>query len=104
VRYKAAGSNSAESDQGTMNRANWKYLELGHFDEAISVSKILELTPRLARLYAKKSMRSLLRDLAELEKMRLITRQSGSVRAAKEIILAFLPKRKVRIPEGMGSA
>jgi Fic family protein len=77
-------------------------LELGHIAEATSASKILELTPRLARLYAKKSMRSLLRDLDELETMRLITRQSGSVRAAKEVILAFLPKRKTLRPPELG--
>ena len=58
------------------------------------ISKIFDLSPRLARLYATKSLRTLLRDLAELEKLGLVERKEGNVRARKEIILAFLAKRK----------
>jgi Fic family protein len=69
-------------------------LELGSLGEEIHVTKILELTPRLARAYARKTSRTLFRDMAELEEMHLIRREAGKVRAAKDIILAFLPKRK----------
>jgi Fic family protein len=63
-------------------------------EDATPIKELFELTPRLARLYAKKSMRTLLRDLEELEKLELVLIKAGKVRACKETILAFLPLRK----------
>jgi Fic family protein len=71
-------------------------LELG--EKGTAISKIFDLSPRLARLYAAKSPRTLMRDLAELEKLGLAETKDGSVRACKEIILAFLAKRKMAGP------
>ncbi len=68
-------------------------LDLGAQEDPISVSKIPELTPRLAKAYATKSSKTVQRDLNELEKMGLLNRLPEGLRAKRETILAFLPWR-----------
>lgn len=68
-------------------------LDLGSVGHFVEIHKIADLTPRLARAYAKKTERTLLRDVKELEHHDLIVRRPGSIRARREIILAFLPAR-----------
>jgi hypothetical protein len=63
-------------------------------EEETPIKELFDMTPRLARLYSKKSMRTLLRDLEELQKLGLVELEAGKVRACKETILAFLPQRK----------
>ncbi|HSG38961.1 MAG TPA: Fic family protein [Thermoanaerobaculia bacterium] len=73
-------------------------------------SKLLELTPRVATLYARKTDKTLSRDLNALCEMGVVERtQKGLYRARMERILAFLPERykkqarvegeKIRKPE-----
>lgn len=62
-------------------------------DGWIRVSKIPELTPKLAQAYANKTTKTLTRDLNAIAQMNLIQRAHRSVRANKRLILAFLPSR-----------
>ncbi|MFH1731388.1 MAG: Fic family protein [Planctomycetota bacterium] len=59
----------------------------------VRVSDIPQLTPRLAREYATKTTKTLSRDLNTVEQMNLVRRVGQTVRANKELILAFLPAR-----------
>lgn len=66
----------------------------------VRISKILDLTPRLARAYVNKTTKTLTRDLNAVEQMDLIQRKHRSVRANKRLILAFLPARVFAESEG----
>ncbi len=68
-------------------------LELSERPESVSVESIVALSGRMAADYTTKTAKTLARDLTELEKMGLITRSGKTVRANREIILAFLPTR-----------
>lgn len=68
-------------------------LDLGAHAEIIPLSKLSELTPRLAKAYATKSSKTLQRDLNELDKMGLVERLPDGLKAKRETILAFLPWR-----------
>ena len=68
-------------------------LDLGMISIPVPLAKITETTPRIAKAYATKSPKTLQRDLAELERLNLITRTPEGIRANREIILAFLPMR-----------
>ncbi|MFO1464156.1 MAG: Fic family protein [bacterium] len=68
-------------------------LDLGTHSQAVPISKLTELTPRIAKAYALKSSKTLQRDLAELERMGLLARLPEGVIATRETILAFLPWR-----------
>lgn len=73
-------------------------LDLGGAGDWIEVSAIDELTPRLAKAYAGKSPKTLQRDLNELQDLGLVQRQTGKVRANREIIHAFRPLRRKEDP------
>lgn len=79
-------------------RQRWLALDLGEAREGVPVSKLRELTPRLAKAYATKTAKTLQRDLFALEYLDLIERAPGGVRANREVILAFLPWRKKPVP------
>ncbi|MEM9400326.1 MAG: Fic family protein [Verrucomicrobiota bacterium] len=68
-------------------------LDLAQQQEHVPISKIAELTPRLAKAYANKSPKTISRDVNELVKIKLVEKTSKGIRARKEIILAFLPSR-----------
>jgi cell filamentation protein, protein adenylyltransferase len=68
-------------------------LDISKRDKAVSISKLRELTPRVAAAYATKGTRTLSRDLKILESMGLINIQRSEVMACRELILAFLPVR-----------
>ncbi|MDP0496011.1 MAG: Fic family protein [Verrucomicrobiota bacterium JB024] len=63
-----------------LTKHNWK-----------QVSDIPDMSPTLAREYANAGERMLQRDLNAINKMDLILRRHGEVRARKELISAFLP-------------
>ncbi len=69
-------------------------LDLSLRDDPIPLSKLTEITPRVASAYAKKTQKTLARDLNMLKSLGLIELTAGGYRAKKEIILAFLPARK----------
>ncbi|HWN08999.1 MAG TPA: Fic family protein [Pyrinomonadaceae bacterium] len=59
--------------------------------EAISYQQLPLISPRVAKNYANKTTRTLIRDVEELHRMRLLQYDKGLIRARKEEILAFLP-------------
>jgi Fic family protein len=65
--------------------------------DAVSLEQLSIITPRVSKLYSRLSPRTLVRDLNELNKMRLIKFDKGLIRARKEVINAFLPAQ-ARIP------
>jgi len=69
-------------------------LALGQVSSFVPISKVKELTPRIATDYAAKSDKTLQRDLAEMESAELIERREVEVRARRELVLAFRPWRK----------
>ena len=70
-------------------------LRLGSEGEPIKISDLMGLSPRLAKEYADKTEKTLIRDLNVLTTMALINRVPGRKIAARvERIRAFLPWRK----------
>lgn len=82
----------AKKNTPTQKRRRDLVLELSAH-EWVSVSGIEDLSPGLARAYATAGDRMLQRDLNALDKLGLIERIHGQVRAQKHIIQAFLPAR-----------
>ena len=66
-------------------------LELGAKTESISINKITELSPKVAKHYANKTIRTVQRDILSLEVHGIIAREKEGIRANREIILGFLP-------------
>lgn len=66
-------------------------LDLSGKKEPVSLDKLPEISPRLAAAYARKTRKTLSRDLNMLLKMELVIREKTGYRARKELILAFLP-------------
>jgi Fic family protein len=69
-------------------------LDLGGEPDWVTIAKITELTPRLAKAYATKTSKTVQRDLNTLAAMALIVREPKQVRARRELIFGFLPLRK----------
>jgi len=70
-------------------------LDLAVKADWVAVAEIPELTPPLAKAYAGKTAKTVQRDLNQLEKMNLITREGRKVRARREVILSFLPLQRI---------
>ena len=69
-------------------------LDLGNAGDWVEIHAIPVLTPRLAKAYARKSQKTLQRDLNDLQALNLIQRNPGKVRAHREIIHSFRPLRR----------
>jgi Fic family protein len=69
-------------------------LDLSNRPEPTRISKLPEISTRLAAAYAGKTQKTLSRDVNQLEAMGLLEKSSRGVRAKREIILSFLPARK----------
>lgn len=70
--------------------------DLSKMSTPVPVSQLAGITPRVARHYARKTTKTVTRDVNELKKMGLVTvQEDGSVRPRKERVLAFLPDRAV---------
>jgi len=68
-------------------------LDLSNQKEPMNkASKIIEITPRIATAYSKKTEKTLRRDLKELLRLDLIKVEKGGIIANKEKIRAFLPR------------
>jgi len=63
-------------------------------DESIRISKISEISIRMATAYAKKTRKTMVRDVNKLINMGLMDRTKDGIRTKREVILAFLPARK----------
>lgn len=68
-------------------------LALSEQPEPVAIGKVTDLTPLLAREYAGKTPKTVVRDLNAVITMGLVQRRRGTVRALREKILAFLPWR-----------
>jgi Fic family protein len=69
-------------------------LDLSELSEPVPLVKLREISPRIAAAYAKKTLKTLSRDLTALVEMGLIEQSRDGYRAKTEIILAFLPLRR----------
>jgi Fic family protein len=66
-------------------------LDLSRADEAKTKTEIAELTPRLAKVYARRTDKTLARDLNAVVEMGLVVKEQDRYRARKDIILNYLP-------------
>jgi len=71
-------------------------LDLSIRGERVPLNKIKTITPRIAEQYAKKSSLTISRDVNALIELGLIDKNAEGVRAKREIILSFLPVRRLR--------
>jgi Fic family protein len=80
-------------------------LDLAKRREPVALAEIPELSPRLARAYADRTRKTLSRDVNALVAAGLVERLPAGVRAKREIVLAFLPRRRQAgaAPEGGGA-
>lgn len=74
-------------------------LDLSRLKEPVRLSKITEISPRLAAAYATKTKKTLSRDINKLRSMELVKVTKRGIQANCDIILAFLPSRRF-IDEG----
>jgi Fic family protein len=69
-------------------------LDLADQPEAVALSKLTQISPRIAAAYARKNEKTLSRDVSALTDMRLVKKtEDGRYEARKELILAYLPSR-----------
>lgn len=71
-------------------------LALTDLGRPASIGEIAGLTPDLARRYVARTRKTIIRDLHELVSMRLVAEEKGRFLATPEVILAFLPWRKMQ--------
>jgi len=67
-------------------------LALPEGDAATPIPRLRRLTPELAELYARKTTKTLTRDVNRIVEMGLAERVDAGLRARREVILAFLPR------------
>ncbi len=77
----------------THNRRRRLALDLSLDPRPVPMSKLKEITTRTAAAYARKTHKTLVRDVNFLKQMGLVKVSVDGVRANREIILAFLPRR-----------
>lgn len=68
-------------------------MDLSNADGWIKIDKLVEISPRITAAYAKKSSKTLRRDINKLKEFGLVEESSEGFRAKSEKILAFLPAR-----------
>lgn len=68
-------------------------LDLSRLEHPVPTDKIEEISTRIAKSYAKKTSKTLARDLNKLREMDLIEKTHSGWVAKKETILSFLPER-----------
>jgi len=83
----------------TQVRRRHLVLDLSMQTESVPVSKIPDISARMAQAYARRTYKTLIRDLNAMRDAELLTLNEKGYRARKEIILAFLPPRVMNNPE-----
>ena len=68
-------------------------LDLSNMSEPVPLGEVPRISPRMAEAYAKRTQKTLVRDLNALVQARLIAETPKGYRALRELILAFLPPR-----------
>ncbi len=81
-----------DKDSLAQTRRRYLALDLSKQTEPVAVQKIRRLSPRIAEAYAKKTDKTLKRDIKALEDMELIVKEDKGYRIRREIIFGFLPK------------
>ncbi len=81
-------------ERTTLAATRQKHLILELANKLVSRAEILLISPRVARDYAGKGDKTLTRDLNALLSMKLLRRENRQYRPNRELILAFLPKRR----------
>jgi len=69
-------------------------LDLSYKEEPVPLSEIRHISPRLAEAYAGKTAKTVTRDVNALVEMDLVEPTPKGIRAKREKMLAFLPKRR----------
>ncbi|MCK4231332.1 Fic family protein, partial [candidate division WOR-3 bacterium] len=69
-------------------------LDLSCKEEPVPVSEIRHISPRLAEAYAGKTAKTVARDVNALVEMDLVEPTPKGIRAKREKMLGFLPKRR----------
>ena len=64
-------------------------LDLSRLDKPVRRRELLDISPRVMRMYVSKTPKTLTRDLNELRRMELLVVDSGMVRARTEVMRAF---------------
>jgi Fic family protein len=77
----------------TDHRRKHLALALSEQQEPVKLEELTRLSPDQVEAYFGKTLRTVIRDVGELERMNLVIREGRKVRANKRIILAFLPPR-----------
>lgn len=85
--HEAFGDRKSPSDL----RRRHLVLDLSRQADPVPLDKLPEISPRLAAAYARKTRKTLSRDLNILLKTELVAQEASGYRARKELILAFLP-------------
>ena len=73
-------------------------LDLSRQEQPVPLTNLAQISPRVAAAYARRTRKTLSRDLNALLKMDLIVKEETGYRARRELILAFLPIRA--LPSG----
>jgi Fic family protein len=81
-----------ESETG--RRRTHVVLDLTNAARHVPRDKMTDVSPRVARDYARKDEKTLVRDLAELERLELIVKEKDGYRAKTEVVLAYVPGRR----------
>ncbi|MCK4333337.1 Fic family protein [candidate division WOR-3 bacterium] len=69
-------------------------LDLSYKEEPVPLSEIRHISPRLAEAYAGKTAKTVTRDVNALVEMDLVEPTPKGIRAKREKMLGFLPKRR----------
>lgn len=83
----------ADKRSASAVRQRYLALDLSRQEQLVPLSGLPEISPRLARTYATKSRRTLIRDLNVLLEAGLVVRAEDGYHAHRELMLAFLPER-----------
>lgn len=91
----------AFSDKKSPSDARRRHLvlDLSQSARPLPFSELSEVSPRIAAAYARKTAKTLSRDVKALIQMGLLVQEPGGFRACKDLILAFLPP-KAENPHG----
>lgn len=74
-------------------------LDLATRRDPVPVSELSMLTPRIAAAYARRTAKTLTRDVNALIETGLVERSAAGLRARRELVLAFLPRRRPGPPD-----
>jgi hypothetical protein len=69
-------------------------LALGIKNEEVAKGELRRLSPEIAEEYARKTQKTLSRDISFLKKKNLLVETKAGIRARKELLLTFLPRAK----------